>query len=359
MRVLHVITDLNTGGAEKLMTELLPRLSQDAIDVELCLFNGQDTPFLQKLAKSGIKIHNFGLTPDYYNPKHIRSLIKLAKGFDIVHTHNTPPQLFGAIAGLFTKARWITTEHTTSSHRRVWWFRHIERWMYHRYKHIICVSDAVADTVKELSGKKDNSISVVTNGIDFDQFTNATPLSKDSIGRPELSKTILLMVGRLSYQKDQATIIKALSLLPDNVELWLAGDGETKSELKTLATNLGIDDRVQFLGLRSDVPQLLKTADIVVHSSHIEAFGLAAVEAMAAGTPVIASDIPGLGEIVKDAGILFKHGDAEDLANRVRGLVAEPVLKDKLKARGYNVAASYSIDRMAKNYRECYGSLLD
>ncbi len=270
MRILHIITDLNTGGAEKLIVDLLPRLRDSKTDVELCVFNGQKTPLYNEISDTGITVHQFGDKPDYYNPFHILKLIKLARGFDIVHTHNTAPQLFGAIASLFCHNKWITTEHTTTSNRRVWWYRPVERWMYHRYNTVICISEAAAESVACISGNKYPNMTVIPNGINTAIYQLALPVDKLSIGRQNNNKRIILMVGRYSYQKDQSTIIKALSLLDENIELWLAGYGETEIMLENLAKDLNIADRVHLLGMRSDVPNLMKAADIVVQSSHIE-----------------------------------------------------------------------------------------
>ena len=359
IKILHVITNLNTGGAEKLMVDLLPRLINKNVEIELCLFNGSETPFLLKLKERGIKIHSFGFKESYYNPSHIRKLINLAKNFDIIHTHNTAPQLFGAIASIFCKQKWVSTEHTTTSNRRVWWYKPIERWMYHQYDKMLCISQAAKDSVQMIAGTKKPETCIIPNGIDLDLYKNAFALERNSIGADSSDKKILLMVGRYSYQKDQATIIKALSLLPNNIELWLAGYGETESELKQLAKNCNVDKRVFLLGMRNDIPALLKTCDIVVQSSHIEGFGLAAVEAMGAGKPVIATDIPGLRNVVEGAGLLFEHENHKMLAETISLLINDEKLTEELISKGHDRALKYSIDRMTDNYYKSYLEILN
>ena len=97
MKILHVITTLYTGGAEKLMVDLLPRMKQAGHKVELCVFDGTRTPFFEQLEKNGIRIHWFHKGGSVYNPLNIYHLWRLMrKGWDIVHTHNTAPQLFAA-----------------------------------------------------------------------------------------------------------------------------------------------------------------------------------------------------------------------------------------------------------------------
>ena len=121
MKILHVITTLYTGGAEKLMVDLLPRMKQAGHKVELCVFDGTRTPFFEQLEKNGIRIHWFHKGGSVYNPLNIYRLWRLMrKGWDIVHTHNTAPQLFAAFGEVLCSVVLVTTENTTSNRRRDW-----------------------------------------------------------------------------------------------------------------------------------------------------------------------------------------------------------------------------------------------
>ena len=115
------------------------------------------------------------------------------------------------------------------------------------------------------------------------------------------------MVARFSEQKDQPTLIKAIKELPENVHLLLIGEGTLKQKNENLAKEIGVSDKVHFLGFRNDVERILKTVDIVVLSSNWEGFGLAAAEGMAAGKPVIASKVEGLREIVDGYGLCLLY----------------------------------------------------
>lgn len=348
MRILHVITNLETGGAEKLLVDLLPFFAKENT-VELALFVGNRTPFFEKIEAAGIKIHVFADCGSVYNPSNIWKLFKLSKGFDIVHTHNTSPQLYGALVSVFRKAKFCTTEHTTTSHHRTWWFKPVEKWMYGRYSSIICISEAAKQNVLLVAPSCKNRMCVVPNGIDISVYKNAQPVSKEGLVSKENDK-IVLMVGRYSYQKDQATIIKAMPLLADDVELWLAGYGETHEKLQDLANTLNVAERVHLLGLRTDVPNLLKASDIVVQSSHIEGFGLAAVEAMAAGKPVIASNVEGLSGVVEGAGLLFEHENAQQLAYAISNVLNDKKQYQSLVEKGCKRASIYTIETMADKY---------
>lgn len=357
-RILHVITTLETGGAEKLLVELLPRL-QKHCDVELAVFVGTRTPFFDLLKSAGIKIHVFNDKGSVYRFSNILSLIRLARRFDIIHTHNTAPQFFGAIASLFCKAKFCTTEHTTTNRHRVWWFKPIERWMYGKYEQIICISPGVKkvliDTFGEILAAK---ITVIPNGIDTGVFRKASSVCKDMPQNHVSGRRVITMVGRCSYQKDQATVIRALSKLSNKYELWLVGDGDTLNGLKELVHKLCLEDQVVFWGSRKDVPDLMKASDIIVQSSHIEGFGLAAVEGMASGKPVIATDIPGLRGVVEGAGVLFKHQDDDGLASIIERVMNDSCEYQMLVERGRKRADQYDINTMAANYLNIYRNLI-
>lgn len=100
MKILHVITSLRTGGAEKLMVDLLPRLKSHGHQVDLLLFDGTDTPFRQNIEAAGIKVFDLGIGGSVYSPLRILKLIPYLKQYDVVHTHNTAPQLFAALGSV-------------------------------------------------------------------------------------------------------------------------------------------------------------------------------------------------------------------------------------------------------------------
>ncbi|MDW2211394.1 glycosyltransferase, partial [Vibrio sp. 2025] len=149
------------------------------------------------------------------------------------------------------------------------------------------------------------------------------------------------MVGRLHEHKDHETLIHAIAKLPECYHLHPAGDGDRKASLQRLAQSLNVSPRVHFHGVVSDIPLFLSDMDIYVQSSHVEGFGLAAVEAMAAGLPVLSSDVPGLNEVTGSSEYLFEVGDSNRLAQKVAELCEDAAL--------YNSASHYSVNR-AKLY---------
>lgn len=352
MKILHVITSLQTGGAEKLMVDLLPRLKQMGHVVELCVFDGTKTPFYEQLEATGLPIHSLSIGESVYNPKNIFRLCRLMKVFDIVHTHNTAPQLFAAIANVFRQNALITTEHNTTNRRRdKWYLKRGDLWMYRQYRKIICISDQARDNLVNYIGE-DSKIVTIYNGIDIARFANAEPIEK-----PDPNIKTITMVSAFRPQKDHKTLIKAFSLLPDNYLLQLVGDGELRKEIEDFSKQFSCVDRIRFMGNRFDVPQILRNTDVIVLSSHYEGFGLAIVEGMAANKPCIASDVEGLREVVVGHGVLFAHEDDHALAASIIKVCEDKQYAKKIAEQCQQRAAQFDICKMAENYNQVYMQL--
>lgn len=350
MKILHVITSLRTGGAEKLIVELLPRLRDLGNDVELLLFDGIRTPFYNELENTGIKIHSLSIGDNVYNPLNIIRLFKYLKKYDIIHTHNTACQYFVPLAKIITrsKCKLITTEHSTNNRRREYnLFKFVDKYIYTKYKHIISISSKATESLLDYIGNIDN-IETIENGINLSKYKELPKIDINS------NKKIISMVAGFRVAKDQDTLIKAVSLLPQNYYLWLIGDGERRSILENLVEELGIEERVKFWGIRNDIPKLLEQTDIVVLSSHWEGLSLSSIEGMASRRPFIASDVDGLREIVNGAGILFPHQDYKQLAFEIEKLATDNEYYSKIASQCQERASKYDINIMAKKYNYLY-----
>lgn len=353
MNILHVITSLRTGGAEHLMVNLLPRLRDLGNNVELLLFDGTRTPFYEQLESNGIKIHSLGVGGNVYNPINIFKLAKYIHKYDIVHTHNTACQLFVPFAKVFCscKTKIITTEHNTTNRRRdKWYLKPIDKWMYSKYNAIICISDSTAYNLMNHIGQKDKIVTI-NNGICVSSFIRPPKkIIKENIKK-------IIMVAAFREQKDHETLLRAISELPEDYYLYLVGDGVRRNTVESLCHQLELNNRVSFLGVRNDIPDLYEEADVAVLSSHWEGFGLSAVEAMASGTPTIASDVPGLSEVVSDYGVLFPQGDHRALASAIRKLCDDSHYYSEVAKRCQTRAKEFDISIMTQKYNELYYSL--
>lgn len=358
MKILHVITSLNTGGAEKLMVDLLPRLRDLGNEVELLIFDGARTSFYNELEQNGIKIHHLSIGGNVYNPINIFKLTKYLKHYDIIHTHNTACQYFVPLAKIisFAKCKLVTTEHSSSNRRRKHnLFRTIDRWMYNRYKRVICISDQTEINIKEYLKSDNSNICTIYNGVNISRFENANP-SNEIMSKFEGLHTSIMVAG-FRYEKDQPTLIKAYTHLPKDYHLILVGDGVRRTVFETLIAELNLQDRVHLLGLRTDIPELLKAANVVVMSSHFEGLSLSNIEGMASGNPFVASDVDGLREITSGYGVLFPHEDDEALADIILQLTTDEEYRQSVIEKCQQRAKQYDINVMAKAYLKVYQEL--
>ena len=366
MRILQVITSLDMGGAETLVVNLIPRLQDLEHTVDLCVFDCTETPLTKRLKSECPQTKIYALGHGVYNPLYILKLAKIMKNYDIVHTHNSSPQLFVAIANLYCHTKLVSTEHTTSNRKREWkWYAPIESWMYGQYNHVICISQIAEDKLREYMGgvwldkinPQYKQISTINNGVDVKAISDATP-DNALLSLKEQRKAILMVAG-FRDAKDQDTVVNALGLLNNSdFEVWFAGVGERMEEVKQLAKSLKIGDRVRFLGLRTDIPNVLRAADIIVMSSHWEGLSLSNVEGMSAHKPFIASDVNGLREVTKGYGILFPHEDAKALAEEINHLANDEGYYNEIAERCYNRALEFDISNTVNGYADVYKAVL-
>lgn len=354
MKILHVITSLAIGGAEKLMVDLLPRLKEKGHEVELLLFRKCESHFYAQLEDAGIKIHHLSETnQNVYSPFNILRLRKFIGKYDVIHTHNTACQLFVPLARALSlkKQTIVTTEHSTNNRRRSnKLFYYLDKWMYSKYSKIICISEKAELSLLKYIDSFQNTITIC-NGVNLNKFLSLVQNIRNN------SKFLITMVAALRIEKDHHTLIRALALLPENFTLQLAGDGVCRHDLEQLVSSLHLENRVSFLGMRSDIPEILHNSDFCVLSSHWEGFGLVAVEAMASGLPMIASNVDGLREVVQGAGILFEHGNSKQLADIILNLSKNPELYAKTAKACQERAKQFDISFMVENYNKLYLSL--
>ena len=166
------------------------------------------------------------------------------------------------------------------------------------------------------------------------------------------------MVAGFRYEKDQPTLIKSLHYLPADYHVVLVGDGEKRPDLEAFVKEEKLENRVHMLGIRSDVPQILKSSDIVVMSSHREGLSLSNVEGMCSGHPFIASDVEGLREVTKCYGLFFEHGNPKNLATYIKRLLTDNCFYKEVSDKCIKRASEYDINKMVDQYDSLYKTLM-
>ena len=354
MRILHIINDLEIGGAQRLLADFLPLMNKQH-NIEVLILREKPSPLMQELIDSGIKIHCLKVK-SLYNPLttlRIRRFLKQQPRYDVIHVHLFPSLYWVPLAVIGMHQHLVWTEHSTSNRRQQNpLLRYTDRIAYSRYEKIICISQATCDSLKDrLGAQSDDHLCVIENGIDVNKFKNQKTA--------ERQHKSLIQISRFEASKDQDTVIRAMLLLPKDIHLVFVGDGSRIDICKALCNTLNLQDRVHFLGSRTDIAQLLSNADIAIQSSHWEGFGLAAVEAMAAGLPTIASNVEGLRQVVEGAGLLFPKGDAETLSKLILQILSDSSVYQEISEKCRQRSLLYDIQNTANLYVSIYEEVVE
>jgi glycosyltransferase involved in cell wall biosynthesis len=232
------------------------------------------------------------------------------------------------------------------------------RWLYGRVDAVIAISAAARDALVS-RGVPAERITLVPSGVELDRFAGLDAAS----ARRELgvgdTDPVVAIVGSLHRRKGHQFLLRALRLAGERGPaplLLAAGDGPERAALEELAAELGIAARVRWLGRREDVRPVLAAADVVAAPSLAEGLGVAVIEALAAGKPVVASAVGGLRELVRDErdGLLVPAADAGALADVLGRLLGDADLRDRLGRAGRARAADFSIGAMARGTEAVY-----
>jgi glycosyltransferase involved in cell wall biosynthesis len=358
LRVLHVIDSLIQAGAEALVKDMVPRMRSAGVEVCVAVLKELDSPFERELRDKNIMFLPTA-RGGIYSPAHVLSLRRHIHRFDVIQSYLFPAQLFAPLAVMLSgsKVPRVLSEQTTHHRRRKKWLHPMERRMYSRYTAIACASEAIANSLKEWIPGIDGKIRVIENGIDIQKFQQAKPVSRESVGISN-DNCVLLYVASLQPRKDHINLLRAMTHI-SGADLLLVGDGDLRPELERQAETLGIAQRVHFLGRRKDVAELLKMADIYVHPPAFEGFGIAAAEAMAAGKPIVATNVPGLAQVVGDAAILVPPSDPAALAAQISALIKSGEHQEQLGRAASQRARIFSIESTVSAYIDLYHSLVN
>ncbi len=343
-KILHIINDLShNGGAQKFLVDLVLDHKPE-YEIKILLLC-DDNDYSELLSQKGIECFN-------WQTLSLAQKWQLMRWPDLVHGH-LYPSIYLALLAIGKKR--LQTEHCSHNRRRDYpLLKFMEYLLYRGHDLTVSISEKVQDELIKFMPYYQHKYQVVHNGVDLDRFPMVAKKAHDLINKPTVS---IAMVGRLHEHKDHETLIHALVSLPDNYHLHLAGEGEKKSALQALAQLHNVTQRAHFHGVISDIPHFLSKMDVYVQSSHVEGFGLAAVEAMAAGLPVLSSDVPGLDDVIGRDDYLFSVGDSTQLAEKIQRLIENAELYDSSSQYSVNRAKLYTIDKFRQGYYGLYQQL--
>jgi len=274
--------------------------------------------------------------------RRMRGLLREGR-FDILHTHGSQDSWVAAFANRPKRLPVVRTKHNIFPLAE----HFPNRWLYGKaFDRIICISDAILAQCASKPFIPRDRLVLIHSAVDLEHYAQPDPAGV-AAWRAQWGDhhPIVAIVGRLREEKGHRFLFEATARLRRQfpaVLLIVAGDGSLRGELEQLATTLGIADRVRFLGFRTDVPEILAATDLFVMPSLCEGLGTAAIEASAAGRPIVASRVGGVSDVVHDGdtGRLVEPADPDDLAR-----VMAEVLADRNQAERLGQAARrYAFD---------------
>jgi glycosyltransferase involved in cell wall biosynthesis len=363
IRILQIIPTLVRGGAEKQLALLAAGLPRDRFDVHVCVLT-HTGPLEENLRSADVPLSfiNKRWKIDPFAYWRLRTEIKRLQP-DIVQTWLFAANAYGRQAAISTGVK-----HILASERCVdpWKGRvqlSIDRVLAKRTERIITNSSGVREFYVERGLPRDK-FTIIPNGIQ--PFAPAESISREalleSLKLPPDAK-LLGAIGRLWPQKrvkDLIWVTHMLRYIRDDVHLLVIGDGPQRWRLEKYTAQCEITHRVHFLGERNDVPQLLPHFDLLCLASGYEGQSNAVLEAMSAGVPVVASDIPGNRDLVVDeaTGYLVNVGDRSAFAQKVQLLLEQPELAKQLGAAGrQRVLTEFTVEKMVERHASLYEQL--
>lgn len=345
MKVLHLITSITMGGAQDNTLLTLEKHNSSYFEVHLA---SNPNGFWQERAQKAADV--FHPLPNLVNPlsplQDIATLIEVVRllrqeKFDLLHTHSSKAGILGRWAGKIVGIPVVHTIHGFPFHDFMpkWkrqFYINIERSVRPFTDFFITVSELNRQEAAKLNILSLDNSQTVYSGIDFAKLDRPSNLqhTRHTLKIPEGWQTISI-VGRLDEQKAPYFLIDAFAKVLENYPntlLLLVGDGNLLNSLKSQVQQLGIEDKVRFLGSREDVPEILKVSDIFALSSLWEGLGRAMTEAMLVGKPVVVPNIYGIPEIVhhNETGFLFPAKKIELLAQHLNYLLQHPEERERL-----------------------------
>jgi sugar transferase (PEP-CTERM/EpsH1 system associated) len=364
--VCQVLHTLNVGGAEVLAARLARRLRDRFRFLFACL--DEVGTLGDELRAKGFPVYDLQRRPglDWRCMFRLARLLRRER-VDIIQAHQYTPFFYSSMGRLPGRRPLLFTEHGRHQPdyprpKRIF----ANRLLLGRRDRVVAVGNAVKDALIANEGIAADRIAVIYNGIDLEPYRNGSHTRESvrqelGIGSDEL---ILIQVARLDYLKDHATAVRTLEHVrqqrPD-ARLLLVGEGPEESKIRQLTRQANLADAVQFLGLRKDVPRLLRAADFLLLTSISEGIPLTVIEGMAAGLPVVATRVGGMAEVVRDGdtGLLAPVGDGAALAKQVLRLAGDAELRRRIGQSGRaRACADFAESRMHDSYVCLYEEML-
>ena len=330
--------------------------------------------YIEHLRSRGVTLHNipFARSPlGSSNAKAYKELCNIINtgNFDLIHCHTPTASMMTRLAAKKARKNGTRVMYTchgfhfhNSSSRKNWVLYYpIEKLL---SKHCDCIVTINREDYNRAKSFSCPSVRYIPGvGVDINRIRELNidrATKKTELGIPS-DKTLILSVGELIERKNHEVIIRALAKLGDpDVYYAIAGKGPLRDFLEALATDLGVSDKVKFLGFRTDVLELYHAADISAFPSKIEGLGLAGIEAMAAGVPLVSSNVHGILDYVIDGrtGYSVPPTDVDGFAAAIKRLASDPALRESMKADCLKAVEPFEISNALNTMWDIYREIL-
>jgi glycosyltransferase involved in cell wall biosynthesis len=369
MRAAHIIKVVRVAGAEQHLLTLLPALRARGVESQILLLvepGNRMQNYVDAAVAKGIPVQRIPIQR-HIDPSLYSRLSGALSAFkpDIVHTHLLHADLYGIPAARALRLPVITSRHNDNTFRRRFPLRQVNGLLWRMVQAGIAISDSIARFSIEVEGAPPAKVHRIYYGLDAKPIdrreARASVLKEYNLGAESL---LVGVACRLIEQKGVSYALRAFAQVapefPD-ARLLIAGDGPLRKTLENEAKTLGMKDRVLFLGWQPDVTRLLAAFDLLLAPSLWEGFGLVMLEAMAQGTPIIASRVSAIPEVVVDGetGLLVAPRSVPALAAALKRLLADRALRQHMGLVGQDRQETvFSAGRMADETAALYQTLL-
>jgi glycosyltransferase involved in cell wall biosynthesis len=372
--VVQLIDSFNQGGSERQALQLTRLiLNSDQFDVRLASLSPEGILRTTISDLSLGEVPSFPLNSFYDQNaiQQLRRLVRWLKSIDaaVLHTHDFYTNVFGMAGGALARVPVRIASMRETAGMRSRGQHQAQQIAYSLAHHVVANSNAVREKLKQ-DGIRDDKITVVYNGLDLARLTSHAKrrdvlVSFNLPDDGEEPRPFVTIVANMRLEvKDYPMFLRAARKVKDavpNAGFLLAGEGELADGLRSLARELNLEDSTFFLGRCERIADLLSISSVCVLSSKAEGFSNSILEYMAAGRPVVATDVGGAREAIVEGetGYLVPAGDDELMATRIITLLKEPNRAQSLGERGREVAASkFSLDTQLRQTEDLYNRLL-
>ncbi len=359
--LMFITFSLDVGGIETLILEICRRIDRQKYQPFVCSFyeNGRLAAEFQKMDIPVLTVPKVKESIDWGLPFRLAKVFKERK-IDIVHTHNPSVWLYGGIAAKIAGIPLIHTAHTPSDYKVERWGK-IERMLSWFTDQVTSVSISVGEFMIQGEGVSRDKVQVIHNGVKSEDFDVTVDKAQK---RAELglgmSDFAFINVARFFPNKDHSTLLKAFAIVAKKLpeaRLLLCGEGMLKEDLLKETAALGLNDKVKFMGNRRDIAYIHKAIDVFVLSSTKEGLPIVLLEAMAAGVPIVTTDVDGNPEAVahNETGLVVPSRNPEALAQAMLDMQADPARARSMGEKGKKrVKELFTFEKMVNAYYAIY-----